>query len=390
MLTMDFFKATFIKFIQSFKSPKVLFGIAFCVNLVLLLLFNSTFNTYLNPELNILKIFLIFNLFFLTELTYLIISQYNIKTAFLYSFTTNYSICAFYYLIQEQMIKFCNNLVEADMCCFFNNWLPSDLRIYVVRSTWIEFILIFLLISAFFKIILFKMFNNKSSIFDFLLINITFLVFYFSLSDTYLLLKESINTYYNNKLYSEETYKVLQNHYCIISNQINSDEVKLHKNYLENKKDLYSKPNNLLSKILDLFITQKNIQAKSTIAKKINLFNTNYSDFFNISVNENWIYEAIEYLIKNKNIEDVKLDDIKKRNLTRHECVILIAKLFNQKLKAYEIKLMEKLLLYFSTEISLLYYDYEILTDEVKVIITDPQKLHEMKLDIEELKKRKW
>jgi len=259
---MDFIKTHFIQLLQSIKSPKVIFSIAFCVNVILLLLFNSTFNTDINPEFIILKIFIIFTLLFLAELSYLIFSHYNLKNAFLYSFTSNYAVCILYYLTYEQIISFCYNLADADSCCFINGALPTALRIYVVRSTWIEHLFIFLLFSALLKILLFKLFNYKNfkkGIFDFLIINFTFIIFYFSLSDTYVLLKDSIKAYYNNQYYSEETFKLYKNHF-FNDNEINSNnskEVVIHNKRIEAKKKLYSKPNNLLSKILDLFINTK-------------------------------------------------------------------------------------------------------------------------------------
>lgn len=259
---MDYLKANLIKLIQLIKLPKVIFSIAFCVNLILLIRFNSSFDTDLNPEFIILKIFLIFTLLFLAELSYLIYSHYELKNAILYSLSSNYAVCILYYLTYEQIIKFCYNLADADSCCFINGSLPTALRIYVVRSTWIEYIFIFLLFSALLKILLFKLFNYnnfKKSFFDFLIVNVTFIIFYFSLSDTYTLLKDSVKAYYNNQYYSEETFKLYKNHF-FNDNEINpthSKEQVLPIKRIEAKKKLYSKPNNLLSKILDFFITTK-------------------------------------------------------------------------------------------------------------------------------------
>jgi len=259
---MDYFKSNFIQSLQPIKSPKVIFSIAFCVNLILLLLFNLSFDNDLNPEFIILKIFLIFTLLFLAELSYLVFSHYKLKNAILYSFTSNYAVCILYYLTYEQIITFCYDLADADSCCFINGALPTALRIYVVRSTWIEYIFIFLLFSALLKLLLFKLYNYnnfKKGLFDFFIINFTFIIFYFSLSDTYILLKDSVKAYYNNQYYSEETFKLYKNHYFNDNeiNQTHSNEVVLHNKRIEAKKKLYSKPNNLLSKILDLFINTK-------------------------------------------------------------------------------------------------------------------------------------
>lgn len=246
-------------FIYSLKSLKSIAIAALIINLIFILFFDTVLPFIIYPEFNVLKIFLIFNSFFLAELTYLIFSKYPIKSAFLYSLSSNYILCALYFLITNQMFKFCNNLIDADNCCLINGWSPSDLRIYIVRSTWLEYILFFLLFSALIKLITFLILNKincKNKFIDFLIINITFLIFYFALSDNYFLLNESIHTYYNNKLYSSKTYEVLSSHYCNNNylKTATSEEIKFHNIILEKKKLLYSKPNNLLSKILDLFI----------------------------------------------------------------------------------------------------------------------------------------
>ena len=253
---------SFINSLQTFKSIAIA---ALSINLIFLLFFNTILPTANSPEFNVIKIFLIFNSFFLAELTYLIFSQYPFKNAFLYSFSSNYLICALYFLITNQMLKFCNNLIDADTCCLIEGWSPTELRIYILRSTWLEYILFFLLLSTLVKLITFFIFNKKNNqkyLLDFFIVNLTFLIFYFALSDNYSFLNESINTYYKNKLYSFKTYEVLSSHYSNDNylKTATSEEIKFHKIIFEKKKILYSKPNNLLSKILDLFVNEINTQ----------------------------------------------------------------------------------------------------------------------------------
>lgn len=243
-------------FINSLQSLKSIVIAALIINLIFLLFYDAVLPSIIYPGFDVLKIFLIFNSFFLAESTYLISFQYPINSAFLYSLSSNYILCALYFLMTNQMLKFCNNLIDADNCCLIDGWSPNDLRVYIVRSTWLEYILYFLLFSALIKSIAFFILNKKNyknKFIDFFIVNITFLIFYFALSDNYFLLNESINTYYNNKLYSSKTYEVLSSHYCNDNylKTATSEEIKFHKIIFEKKKILYSKPNNLLSKILD-------------------------------------------------------------------------------------------------------------------------------------------
>ncbi len=103
---MKFFKDNFAQFIRLIKMPEVITIIALCVNLILLILLTHIYNPYIYPEFYYIKIFLVFNSFFFAEFIYLIFSQYTVKTAFMYSLTSNYLICSLYYIANDRLDKF--------------------------------------------------------------------------------------------------------------------------------------------------------------------------------------------------------------------------------------------------------------------------------------------
>lgn len=256
---MKFSKYNLKKYIQLLKMPKAITIIVLCINLILLLLIDFIFNPFIYPEFKTIKIFLVFNSFFLAEFMYLIFSQYIIKDAFLYSISSNYIICSLYYITNDQMIKSSINSIDFDFCCFFRGDLPCEFKIYIDNSKLLEYLFVYLVASMLIKLILFKIINIKNieaRILDFFIVNITFIIFYLSLSNNYLLLKESINTYYNYKLYSPKTYEFLIDKYC--NDNFYENITPEQRRINERKKKFYSKPNNVFSKVLDFFVVEPN------------------------------------------------------------------------------------------------------------------------------------
>ncbi len=236
--------------------------IAFISIISLTIFLNKQFCNDEHPEFKYVNFVLTFNLFFLSEFLYLIFNNYEIRPSFVYSFSSNYLICALYFLIDQKIIEFNKELILADECCCGFELVSSALRSFIVNCKWLEYLLYYLLFSGlikciFFKIIYYK--NPKANILSILITNITFIIFYFSLSGNYNLLSNSVNSYYHYKLYSSNIYDELKYHYSIsddvdkiISND--SDYIKWRKKYLEKKNKFYTRPDNILSNFLDLFV----------------------------------------------------------------------------------------------------------------------------------------
>jgi len=257
---MNRFKEFFLKYSSNSKTLMFFTCFAFCFTIFLIFLLFKMAHDQNSPEFKYYDYYLVFNLMFLSEFLYLVFRNYDLKNSFAYSLISNYLIYSFYLLLNELTIYFCNNLGDAKNCLCDGAWLAISFRIYIVRSTWLEYLLYFLILSGLSKIIIFKILYSpkiKKFIIDFFIINFTFLIIYFSFSKNYFILHSAINSYYKNNMYSSDYYKMLRKHYNV------KDTPKIYDPYnlqwptidiVNEDERLYTKPTNLLTRILDCFV----------------------------------------------------------------------------------------------------------------------------------------
>ena len=255
---MNRFKEFFLKYSCNRKTVMIFTYYAFYLTLFLLFLFFIMAHDKSSPEFKYYDFYLTFSLIFITEFIFLNHRNYDLKSSFIYSFVSNYLIFSFFLLLNELTLYFCINLEDAKISMSDGAYYAISLRTYIVQSTWLEYLLYFLIISGLTKFTIFKIIHSpklKNYILDFLIINLTFLIFYFSLSKNYFIIYESINSYYNLKMYSSDYYIMMHKYYSEGSEQIQdpNDPNRLIFDY-EIKKSLYTKPNNLLTKVLDCFV----------------------------------------------------------------------------------------------------------------------------------------
>ena len=255
---MNRFKEIFFKYSYNRKAVMNFTCFAFCFNLFLIFLFFNMAHDNNSPEFNYFDYYLTFNLIFISEFIYLHFRNYDLKSTFIYSFVSNYLIFSFFLLLNELTLYFCNNLGDAKRCMCDGERYALSLRTYIVQSTWLEYLLYFLIMSGLTKFTIFKIIHSpklKNYIIDFLIINLTFLTIYFSISKNYIIIYESINSYYNLQMYSSDYYKMMREYYSEGSERIKdpNDPQRLIFDY-EINKSLYTKPNNLLTKVLDCFV----------------------------------------------------------------------------------------------------------------------------------------
>lgn len=185
-------------------------------------------------SLTITTIFIIFALF---ELLFYVHNNFDLTPIIFYTSLCNSILGYLYYHFNNLYINFCNNLPESIECKCDVEWIALSIRNYKIIAKWIEFFSFFIFTWIILKFVIFRILylkKFKTLKKAFIIFNLVFLIIYLIISGYFYAIYSSSYGYYHNRLFSQDPYGMVIEHYHLSENNI-----------------LYSMPNDYYTQLLN-------------------------------------------------------------------------------------------------------------------------------------------